>query len=94
MDLVAETLSAIEGRAPDWAALGVRTEVARQSPESLYARFEGASSMADLVVWATGEADLICATHGHGEATTDHYTITTPLGLRTMLDDLDRHVRA
>jgi hypothetical protein len=47
-----------------------------------------------LVVWATGEADLTAGDLVRGDHTTDHYEITGEVGLIGVLDDVQTHLSA
>jgi hypothetical protein len=95
VDVVEEMRSAIESRLDGWTHVGVRVEIVRHTPStSLLARGTSDTALADLVIWSTGEADLIWAVIAKGgDPATDHYEISSALGVEGMLDDLDGRLR-
>jgi hypothetical protein len=47
---------------------------------------------AELILWVSGEADLIHTRSLGAEPVTEHYEITADLGLTGCLDDLEKYI--
>lgn len=55
-------------------------------------RAESASGTAELILWTSGEADLMHAGIPVSEVVTEHYELTDEVGLHRCLDDLESHL--
>lgn len=81
-------------RAARWKAAGVSWQMIRWSPTEKPAvslRAESIRATGELIVWASGEADLICALLPVlDEPVSEHYELTSRLGLEGCLDDFER----
>lgn len=85
---------AVEARRTRWAAAGVTWEIVRHPATDKPAaslRAEAPRAVAELTLWASGEANL---THAGlvpviTEPSVEHYEITSDLGLAGCLDDFE-----
>jgi hypothetical protein len=86
---------AVSARVLAWRAAGARWEVIRwpvtDKPASSL-RLETADALAELILWVSGEAELIYVRHIEDQPLSDHYEITTTLALNGCLDDLEAHI--
>jgi hypothetical protein len=86
---------AVSARVLAWRAAGARWEIIRwpvtDKPASSL-RVEKADALAELILWVSGEAELMCVRHIEGQPLSEHYEITTTLGLNGCLDDLEAHI--
>jgi hypothetical protein len=86
--------NAVEARRARWAAAGVTWEIVRHSVTDKPAaslRAEAPTAVAELILWVSGEADLMHAglVPVITEPSVQHYEITSDLGLEGCLDDLE-----
>jgi hypothetical protein len=84
--------SLVSGRADEWTRLGITWSYVNNHPEAARVRCESPVALADLVVWSTGDADITWGRLDNGEATTEHYEVTSEIGLISCLDDLTSHL--
>jgi hypothetical protein len=78
-----------------WRAAAVRWEIIRWSATDKPAasfRVERDGALAELILWVSGEAELTHVRGDQDEPVSKHYEITTELGLRGCIDDLERHI--
>ena len=91
---------AVARRRERWDAASLTWEIVRDEKEpptpkpAVSLRVEGQVGIAELILWSSGEADL---THARlspkvMDPTTEHYEITSAVGLEGCLDDLERHI--
>lgn len=86
---------AVAARVLAWRAADVRWEIIRwpvtDKPASSL-RVERDDAMAELILWVSGEAELISVRHVADQTLSEHYEVTTALGLNGCLDDLEAHI--
>lgn len=78
-----------------WRAAAVQWEIIRWSVTDKPAaslRVQRGSALAELILWASGEAELMYVRDGLDEPVSEHYEITAMLGLSGCVDDLERHI--
>jgi hypothetical protein len=84
----------VAARVSNWQAAGARWEVKRgrvtDKPSSSLC-VETGEVLAELVLWVSGEAELIYARVAGGEIVCEHYDITTLASLRGCLDNLEAY---
>lgn len=94
MDL-GELDDALSRRARAWHAAEVRWEILRwrltDKPASSL-RVEKDDALAELILWVSGEAELIYTRRIEDPPKSEHYEITTAVGLNGILDDLEAHI--
>lgn len=86
---------AVATRASAWQAAGclwqiIRWPITDKPAASL--RIERGDATAELILWVSGEADLSHVPGIHHEPVSEHYEITTVLGLNGCLDDLEMRI--
>jgi len=86
--------AAVEARRERWAAAGVTWEIVRHPATDKPAaslRAEAPTAVAELILWVSGEADLMHAglVPVITEPSVEHYEITSSLGLEGCLDDFE-----
>jgi hypothetical protein len=88
----------VESKAREWEQSGIRTEFHRgpqRTKSSAWVNCETEWSIAQLVVWTSGEADLSwCAKDTRDAPLVDTYELTSEIGLLGCLDDLTAHLLA
>ena len=86
---------AVTARVLAWRAADVRWEIIRwpvtDKPASSL-RVERDDAMAELILWVSGEAELISVRHIADQPLSEHYEVTTAPGLNGCLDDLEAHI--
>ncbi len=94
MDL-GELDDAVSRRARAWHAAGMRWEIVRwrltDKPASSL-RVEKDDALAELILWVSGEAELIYTPRLEDPPMAEHYEITTAAGLNGSLDNLEVHI--
>jgi hypothetical protein len=88
--------AAVAQRAARWAAGGVSWQIIRWPPTDKPAaslRAESPGATGELILWASGEADMTYAPLPvTEEPVTEHYELTSSLGLDGCLDDFEQHL--
>jgi hypothetical protein len=87
----------VEERAESWRLAGITSEFHEGPPNDKQAAWVDCAtdrSMAHLIVWTSGEADLSWGYADGGEPETDHYELTSEIGLIGCLDDFTGHLLA
>jgi hypothetical protein len=85
----------VADRISRWQAAGARWEIKRglvTDNPSTSLRVETVDTLAELVLWVSGEAELMYARVAGGEVVCEHYDVPTSAGLRGCLDDLEAFV--
>ena len=86
----------VEERAERWRDVGITSEFHSGPPTDKQAAWVDCAtdwSMAQLIVWTSGEADLIWGyALEDSDPETDHYELTSEIGLIGCLDDLTGHL--
>ena len=86
---------AVSARAVAWHSGGVRWRIARgpATPKpAVTLSAERPPAMADLTLWISGEAELAWAADSGAEPVTEHYEISSGLGLNACLDDFESYL--
>ncbi len=86
---------AVSARVPAWRAADARWEIIRwpvTGKPAASLRVGRADAEAELILRVSGEADLIYAAGIGKQPVSEHYEITTALGLNGCLDDLETHI--
>lgn len=86
---------AVSARASAWRAADARWELVRWADTDKPAvslRVVSAEAEAELILWVSGEADLLHVRDTENQPVSEHYEITTGLGLKACLTDLERHI--
>jgi len=84
----------VAARVSHWQAAGARWEVKRgrfTSKPSTSLCLEAGGVLVELVLWVSGEAELMHVRVADGEIVIEHYDITTLSGLRGCLDNLEAY---
>jgi hypothetical protein len=93
LDVFAEL---VQQRAARWSAAGIESEFQfgkRTEKPAAWVICSTAWSAGQLIVWVTGEADLSWVfLAGDKAGCTEHYEITSEIGLIGALDDLTDHL--
>jgi hypothetical protein len=84
----------VAGRRERWTADDMTLTFTAPDARARRLDAERGRVVVQLVVWATGEADLIVGDLVSGDHTTDHYEITGEIGLVGLLDDVQAHLSA
>jgi hypothetical protein len=74
----------VSGRASAWRAADARWDIIRwpvTDKPAASLRVEKADAAAELILWVSGEAELTYTRDSLGEPVSEHYEITTALGL-------------
>ena len=86
---------AVSRRARAWHAAEMRWEVVRwrltDKPASSL-RVEKGDALAELILWVSGEAELVYTRRMEDPPISEHYEISTAVGLDGTLDDLETHI--
>jgi hypothetical protein len=87
----------VAARCARWESAGLTWEIVRDDTQAKPAsslRAETASRVAELLLWVSGEADLIYAELQPRvtEPTVEHHEVRTVLGLNGLLDEFDHHI--
>ena len=86
---------AVSARGSAWRGAGARWQIIRwpvTDKPAASLRVERADAEAELILWVSGEAELIYARGIGNEPASEHYEITTALGLNSCLDDLETYI--
>lgn len=87
---------AVGQRQARWSASGIAWEIIRSPVTDKPAaalRAESASATAELILWVSGEADMTYAPLPvTDEPVSDHYELTSAVGLEGCLDDFEHHL--
>jgi hypothetical protein len=85
----------VSRRARAWHTAEVRWEIVRWRPTDKPAsslRVERGDALAELILWVSGEAELTYTRRMEDAPMSEHYEITTAVGLDGCLDDLEAHI--
>jgi hypothetical protein len=86
---------AVSARATAWRAADAQWEIIRwpvTDKPAASLRLETVTALAELILWVSGEAEMIYARKAEGRPVSEHYEITTQLGLSDCLDDLESNI--
>jgi hypothetical protein len=86
---------AVSARVPAWRAAGAWWEVTRgplTEKPAAYLRVVRGDAEAELLLWVSGEAELSYARKLETAPVSEHYEVTTELGLNGCLDDLEKSI--
>jgi hypothetical protein len=84
----------VAARAERWTARDITWTFSTPDEAACRLDAERGRVVVQLVVWATGEADLIVGDLVSGDHSTEHYEVTGEVGLIGVLDDLQSHLGA
>jgi hypothetical protein len=89
--------ASVEGRAARWNSLGVAWTVNPVAPNHgkpvVVAEFESEQWAGDLIVWITGEAEMVTIRIGDGWTVSKHYDLALVADLEVVLEDVAMLVR-
>ncbi|MFJ6673160.1 hypothetical protein ACIQMJ_18780 [Actinosynnema sp. NPDC091369] len=92
---LAQFAAAVHAHAPRWERAGIRWQFTfgpKRDKSAAYVDCETGDLAGQLIVWTSGEAELMIGSFSTGLVDQVHYDLTSPQDLSTCLDDLTQRL--
>lgn len=92
---LAQFAAAVHAHAPRWERAGIRWQLAfgpKRDKSAACVDCETGDLAGQLIVWTSGEAELMTGSFSTGLIDQVHYDLTSPQDLSTCLDDLTQRL--